>query len=218
MARRPGLRVLLRTQWQALAILRRALGLGGLLRLLPRLLVARDPFARLGPPGDAREHQSRKQMAPAVQLYQLLRARLGQERALAVTREVVVAATLQFLASVLPRFDRDDYRALGERREAYLNEVTEPFHNATREFVDVSEDRFEMRVNACHLHSLSVRLGIPELAPVFCAGDRDFFSDPTQPVAMERETTLAEDGRPCRFVFRWKEAEERDSADGPRKA
>ncbi len=206
MARRPGLLVLLRTQLQALGILRRGLGTAGLVRILPRLVWGRDPFIGLGPPGDANERQSRRQMAPAVQLYQALRARLGQERALALTREVVVAATLQFLDAVLPRFDRAAYKAMGDQREAYLQEVTEPFHNATREFMDVSEERFEMRVTACHLHGLSVRLGMPELAGVFCAGDLDYFSDPSRPVALQREATLAEDGQPCRFVFRWKDA------------
>ncbi len=195
-----------KTQLKAVAILRRGLGTGRLLRLLPKILRGKDPFAALPAPKDEAERASREQLRGAVQLYLALRGLLPDDEALALTKEVVIAATLEFLSAVLPRFDRAAYTALGDERESYLEKVTRPFVNSEREFHDVSAERFEMRVTACHFHRLCVELGLPELAPVFCAGDLEYFADPGRPVALTRETTLAADGVPCRFVFEWREA------------
>ena len=104
----------LRTQLAGSAILRRELGLGGLLRLLPALLRAPDPFVGLEPPESEAEVLSRRQIGPAIQLYRALETRYGEARALELTRKLVVRGTLMFLGKVLPRFDRAAYQELGD--------------------------------------------------------------------------------------------------------
>lgn len=196
----------LKTQVRGLRILRRHLGWAGILRLAGDLAREPKPFAALQPPASAKEALSRAQIGPAIQLYRTLRRRLPEGRALSVAQDVIVAGTVLFLDRVLPKLQRSEYQAMDSaRRQRYLEQATAPFFNAELRFAEVGEDRFRMMVHACHFPELCRAAGVPELAPLFCQGDRVYFADPARPAALERPQTLAEHGRPCDFIFTWKE-------------
>lgn len=172
-----------------------------LLASLPTLL-GKDPFLQLGPAADERERASRKQIAPAVAMYAALRTRLGKDRALEIMRRVIDAGTLAFLAHTVGEPPIAAYlKGNTDERRRLVEGLMAPFFNAVSEIREIGEKGFTVEVTACHFPGLCQAAGVAELAPLFCAGDLEYFNRPGSPVKLERDGTLAEGRACCPFSF-----------------
>jgi hypothetical protein len=175
----------------------------GFLRALYYGLIAQaggDPFKSLPPPGGLPETLSRRQIAPAVGLYKVLKSRLGPDTAAAVMRSVVTTATQAFLSWAIGRPDASAFQSLPENeRRDFALAIAGKFFNASGALGEVSGESFSYTVERCLFVELCAGAGVPELAPLFCEGDLRYFA--TGPVGLDRTVTLASDGRPCDFRF-----------------
>lgn len=193
----------------ALRALAKALGIRKTASLSARLALRQargEPFASLPPADGDDERMSREQIGPAIVLFDELRRRLGEEEALRVTRDVVIAATLAFLSETIGPLRRSDLEPLSQPdREAFVRALTGRFFNATVQMDGVSADEVRFTVTACRFPSLCEEAGVPELAPVFCRGDEVYFGETQPDVALDRGRTLAEGGDACVFRLSWTE-------------
>ena len=100
--------------------------------------------------------------------------RLGQERALALMREIVTPVGVRlferdFRRERLPRTWENLLRLLeemGDRPTTRWN---------VKEVVEQSERRYHLRVTWCMYHAVFTREGMGELTPLFCDVDERFF-------------------------------------------
>ncbi len=197
---KPDLLTELRLKWTGLRVLGRELGWVQALWIGGRAEGDADPFAALSPPIDEREILSRAQIGPAIKLYRRLCVAVGRERALAITEQVVLEASLVFLARTIGPLDIERYRrADAAERRAYLEEVAGRFFNAASRVEAITDAGFIHRVTHCHFVDLCAALDVGELAPLFCKGDLAFFSQ--GPVRLTRPATLSEGGESCEFRF-----------------
>ena len=157
--------------------------------------------AGTGPaPADDKDRGSRDQIRPAVRLYGVLRDEMGQEEALQVVAAVVLPATIVFLEHAIGGLDPAAYGAADEDgRRAYADRIMAPFPNADAESAEAGDRHFVQHVTRCRFVELCAAAGVPELAPVFCAGDLAFFEQGE--IELTRPTTLAEGGPYCDFRF-----------------
>ena len=166
------------------------------------------PFRTLSPTKDRRQRESRKQLGPAVLLYQHLSKSRSRPLALEITARVIEASGHAFLSSVMGTLDP---RALLEMEEIersdYLRPKLERIPNAifSLSFTD-KEVRFT--VTDCAFVSLCHQLKVPELAPLFCAVDDHFFGGVVSDIKLSRATTIASGGETCPFIFSFKQEEE----------
>jgi len=159
-----------------------------------------EPFEDLEAPASRAEKMSREQMAPAVLMYRELRGRYEQSRAYEIAEAVVTASAVAFLGRTVGRLRREELIELNEEeRRAFVTGKGEQFFNAEVEWEAIEAERVAFTVTRCHFVELCERLGVPELAPVFCAGDGEFFGGVEEDVALERETTIAKGGDVCPF-------------------
>ena len=164
-----------------------------------------QPFAHLPAPTDRRERLSRGQVGPAILLYRALAKRLGRERALELTGEVVVAATLVWLGRAVGDIDRDQLMAMSvAERQAWVTRTGDKFFNATMRWDEVSEERVVMTVTRCRFPELCAAAGAPEVAPLMCRGDEHYFGGSLPAVELIRPYTLADGGDSCPFELRWR--------------
>lgn len=199
--------VLLRQKVRGLLVLRRKLGLWRALSVgleLERRVGDGEPFARdLGEPSDAGEAWCREQIAPAIVLYGLLRERAG-DRALEWTREVVLESAEVWMRHALGDLSIERWRSLDDAaRMEFLASLTAQFRNMELADAAVAEDSAFFRVTACQFPRLCAEVGVPELAPVFCAVDAHFFGGVEKSIALDRPETLATGGEGCPFSLRW---------------
>jgi hypothetical protein len=196
----------------ALSVLRRHLGWGGLLRLLPRFLwrqLTTDPFASLpkGKPLSRRERLTRRQLRPVLILDDLLATWPGLEagQPLSILEEVVSRSGAQFLAWSLPVMQPATWRAMsaGQRR-GLVEGLLDRFFNMEAGVVEDAAADLAFDVSGCLFASLTTELGRPHLAPLFCAADSVYFEDPSVPVALRREDTIARGGDCCSFRLSFK--------------
>jgi len=160
-----------------------------------------DPFRTLAAADGEGERLSRMQIGPAINLYKALQGDLGTEKALAVVKTVVEAATQPFLKHTVGDVGAEQWRALtDEGRAAFAGVMAEKFFNATGRLGAVSADGFDFTVDRCLFAGLCAGAGVPELAPVFCDGDLHYFS--RGPIKLLRTVTLSANGKPCDFRFR----------------
>lgn len=170
------------------------LGVGG-------RLAAGEPFGREQARGA--EAESRAQLGPAVVVYREL-VRRGHGDARAVVGQIVHDGALVYLGHVIGPLDRDALGAMDERaRAAWLDALGARFPNATLRWEATGPDVVSFRVSACRFVSLCHELGVPELAPLFCAGDATYFGTSAPNVSLTRPHTLAEGGPDCPFTLRW---------------
>ena len=159
-------------QLAALRALARELGWGRAVRLGLRARGRPDPFADLPAPADDKDRGSRDQIREALPLYAVLREELGQEEALRVVQAALLPATLAFLDHAVGEIDPAPYLAAGEAgRRAWAERLLAPFPNADSETVEATEAGLVHHVTRCRFVELCAAAGVPELAPVFCAGD-----------------------------------------------
>jgi len=182
----------------------RALKIGGRLQ---RQRFAGEPFDDLPPPEDEDERLSREQIAPAIVLYRQLRRDVSQNRAYEITERVVVEASVHFLARTIGRLPREKLIEMGEdEREEFVRARGSDFFNATIEWDRISRDAVEFTVTHCAFPELCEEAGVPELAPVFCEGDREFFGGVESDVELERPHTIAQGGPDCPFRISLRES------------
>jgi len=174
------------------------------LGLVVKWRVARgEPFGQLPPSGSEAEAQSRAQIAPAIVLYRQIRARLGAQRSLQVTEQVVVAGAVRFLQQSIGALGPATLKAMEPgAREAYVKERGARFFNATMRWDEISDQAVRFTVTACRFPVLCQAVGVPELAPVFCRGDAVFFGSVQEDVVLTRSQTIAEGAETCPFALR----------------
>ena len=208
--REPGIprSVELRSALITLRHLRRALGVPAAAAVIAEVgkdqLLGR-PFSLLPRARDRREALSRRQAGPAILLYRALLRRLGKERALELTRDIVVASTLLFLDFAIGRLDRDELMSRSPaEREQYVRTIGDRFFNSTILWDEISDRRVHLTVTHCLFPGLCNAVGAPEVAPLLCAGDAVYFGDVLGNVAFTRPHTMAEGADDCPFDLKWK--------------
>lgn len=190
----------LRMKWAAFAVLRDQLGLKETVRVGLAMGRRPDPFQVLPEPADDRDRDSRDQIRPSVNLYLELRARIGEDQALKVVRDVVLEASLAFLEANADQLDPGRYLVADpEGRVAMVNGVIGRFPNSDGVLEDVRDDGFVFRVTTCRFVNLCNDIGLSDLAPLYCRGDVAYFARGS--VTLERPTTLAEGDPCCEFRF-----------------
>lgn len=186
----------------------REVGPVGAARVLLGLVSAsrsRDPLASLGPPLDAAERLSRRQLRMVLRLEQALVRALGDARGRAALERLVSRAGARFLRFSLRLPDAAGWarRDAGERRALVARSMA-PFFNMQAEPVDDPAAEVAFDVHACWFARLNHDLGRPDLTALFCAADSVFFDDPRVPVALRRDETLAGGAPRCAFRLGFK--------------
>lgn len=167
-------------------------------------LRAGEPFAHLPPPADEADAMSRAQIGRAIVLYRVLAEREGRATALRVTENVVAEAACRFLGEQLGSLSRETVESVPvSRRRAWIEAKGARFFNATIAWDRVDTAGVDFRVTACRFPPLCVAAGVPELAPIFCAGDAAYFGTVEPNVTLERPHTIAEGAATCCFRLRY---------------
>lgn len=192
-----------REERAAFGILLDELGLIDALRIAGRTQrdqLAGEPFGDLPPPEGRDERLSREQIGPAIILYRHLKREFSEERALRVTERVVVEGAVIFLQRTIGRLRREELADLDHaERERFVREKGSRFFNATIEWNIIDEGEVKFTVTHCKFPGLCEEVGVPELAPVFCKGDGEFFGGVESDVELDRPHTIAEGGPNCPF-------------------
>jgi hypothetical protein len=187
----------------AFKILIEELGLVDALRVggrTQRRVFAGEPFDQLDPPETEGERQSREQIGPAIVLYKELLRDRDRQRALEVAERVIIEASIIFLGKTIGRLRRSELLDLGDRqREEFVRRKGDKFFNATLEWEQIEVDTVEFTVTHCEFPPLCEKTGVPELAPLFCKGDAQFFGDVEEDVDLDRPHTIAEGAETCPF-------------------
>ena len=173
-----------------------------------------EPFNHLPAPLTEKETLSRAQAGPAIVLYRRLRRAIGPEDAVGITTDAVEASALVFLAETIGPLDRDSLTAMGpDERLAFLKDKGNRFPNATIRWEQAEAARVRFTVLDCRFVSLCAEAGHPELAPIFCKGDAEYFGGVETGVELIRNETLAAGGRHCPFVLQWAAPDEPAAAE-----
>jgi hypothetical protein len=69
---------------------------------------------------------------------------------------------------------------------------------------DINATGLSFTVTRCRFPAICATAGVPELSPVFCAGDAKFFGTIEPEVELLRGTTIAEGAGSCGFEIRFK--------------
>ncbi len=171
-----------------------------------RRVFAGEPFAEFPPPESDGERKSRDQIGPAIVLYRELLEEVSRERALQVAERMIIEASIVFLSETVGRLRRSELLEMGDReREAFVRERGNQFFNATLRWEEIDEEVVEFTVTHCEFPPLCEAAGVPELAPLFCKGDAEFFGGVEDDVALERPHTLAEGAESCPFRIEMRE-------------
>ncbi len=177
--------------------LRARLGLLGAGRVLGKLVVAKlrgAPFAAMGPPRDWRDRLSRRQCADVVLLERAIKAVAGQDAALAVVRDAVLAGAVPFMDAMLPDLLPRDLAQQAPK-------LAQSMFNAEGQGQLTEQGEFVFEVQQCRFVELLGAVDAAHLAPLFCEADDVFFDGVRRPVVLHRSQTLATGGRCCDFRF-----------------
>ena len=168
-----------------------------------------DPFEainRLQQPTKAQQ-LSQIQMRPLLILYLfMLNDGYPDDIALDTCRRLSHEVAVAFLKYNIPILRKADFehKSDAEKRDL-LNKITKKFFNMESTNDMTTGDELAIDVHTCHFAGYAIKLGVPELGPVFCESDRFFFEYYQHEVDFDRTQTLAIDGKPCDFRFRWKD-------------
>lgn len=172
-----------------------------------------EPFRHLPAPEDDRERLCRRQVGPAVLMQRALRRWLGAERALEITREIVIAGTVIFLEHSIGPLERDTLMALSpEDREEFVRELGERFFNAEVRWDEISDKAVRFTVQHCRFPALCEAGDAPEVAPLLCLGDAVYFGETLGTVDLVRSQTLADGGDCCPFELTWRPGPDSDDS------
>ncbi|MEE2788724.1 MAG: L-2-amino-thiazoline-4-carboxylic acid hydrolase [Myxococcota bacterium] len=198
---------MLRVKWASLKVLVKRCGWSVALRV--GLGVTWDgflgrPFGGLPRATERQEQESRAQLGPAVLLFLRLSKLLGKAQAFDVTAATVEAGAHAFLRTTVGPIERASLAHLDpDQRHRYLTARLDKFPNALFRVDDVGVDGVHFTVTRCRFVELCHALGIPHLAPVFCAGDASYFGQIQPGVRLHRPQTLAQGGSSCPFHLTW---------------
>lgn len=167
-----------------------------------RMQVRGEPFSHLGPPEDERDRLSRRQIGPAILLYRALRLRVDADQALALTREVVLAAGVVFLEALLADVDPREADPATEPRTK-LESLSERFFNAegTLTVEDTRKARFD--VSRCRFVELLDAADARILGPILCEVDASYFRQEFTTLRLHRSETRMQNAKSCDFRFDW---------------
>ncbi len=191
----------------ATRVLRRSLSGREFLGVLSRFLRTGKASAWKGlpPPADEKDTGSRDQLGDAIRINDALLARVDRDRAIAITRDLVKAAAIEFLRGTLPVVSRQDIARMSPvDRLALLERLVAAFPNSEGKVVAMNPGEFTFRVTRCRFPELLNQLGRPELAGAFCSGDLEYFQRFQPDIEASRGTTIAAGGDCCGFMFRLK--------------
>lgn len=197
--------------WAAFTVLRQRLGLWSALALAwraDRRAKAGHPFEKLPSTEDPKEIASREQIGPAIVLYQELCKRMEAEAAYAIVAEVVEAAAHVFLRDTIGPLNRSDLMALdADEKVGFLEDRLGRFPNTTTRVDRVDDTEVNFTVTRCSFVGLCRDVGLPALAPMFCAVDASYFGNVEPGLELVRPTTIANGGDTCPFSLRFTESE-----------
>ncbi|MDX1692328.1 MAG: L-2-amino-thiazoline-4-carboxylic acid hydrolase [Ketobacteraceae bacterium] len=184
--------------------LKKALTLG--MKLQWQMLVA-SPFRSLNAAHkpDRNQKLSQRQMAPVIILYQDFQEMgLSRDESLEVLRELISEVATGFLKFNIPTIKKSEYSAIPQTEKLQLlRRLTGRFFNAEADLTLDKSDNFTFSVHHCHFASYCKTLNLPELAPLFCAADKQFFDDYQDDIVFFRTRTLANGDSHCDFRFTW---------------
>jgi predicted ArsR family transcriptional regulator len=164
-----------------------------------------EPFRHLDPPEDDRERLCRRQAGPAVLMQRALRRWLGSERALEITREIVIAGAVVFLQHTIGPLEREVImEKTPEERDEMVQALGGRFFNAEVRWDEISEKAVRFTVNHCRFPALCKEGDAPEVAPLLCLGDAVYFGEVLGTVDLVRSQTLADGGDCCPFELTWR--------------
>ena len=203
-----GVSLLVRSAWIAVDELRRVFGRFETAEVLGEVAwrnATGRPFRGVEAPRDPREAATRKELAPAVNLYHVLRERLGPRQAYQIARRVILNTSLLHLRATYPDFGESSFLNLvGGGAEEASSRLATDFPFADTEVVEISRDRAYFDVTACRIPRVLDQVGASELAPVFCEVDELYFRIYEPAVALERKETILGGGSRCTFRRTWK--------------
>ena len=198
-----------RITWLALKRLWRSLRFIDFIRVGSLLMLTEirgGPFKALGPPENAKEVLSRRQIGPAIALYQALCSLMPSSDALSLCGDIVKESTLIFLERAIGPLNRESIMAQNEtERVAWVHRISAQFFNATMKFHEISERAVGFHVSRCYFPELCRRVGVPELAPIFCEGDAYYFGTEIKEVQLTRPLTIARGDHHCDFTLAWRD-------------
>jgi len=146
----------------------------------------------------------------------LLQARLERnELAVAFAQELIAelgrVRAIPILARAINRMQSEAARALaGQLGDNSLAALGEYFRRRAREqgileVLEASEQRLTIRILRCPSTEAFRRLGLDEIAPLFCASDHAFIRAFNPQIRLSRTQTIARGGACCDHV--WEEEE-----------
>ena len=125
-------------------------------------------------------------------LFDLLRRRSGDPRAIELCADVVEAGVAVFFDVRFGRLDRARPAAMNDaERAALVHHVERHLPHAVVHFARLDHDELRFTVVACKVVKLCHEAGCPELAPWFCASDARSFARTDPTTRLDRTTTLA---------------------------
>jgi len=197
--------------WAAFKVLRKRLGLWSALALAwraERRTKAGHPFENLPTSDDPKEIASREQIGPALVIYQELTKRMDEEAAYAIVAELVEAAAHVFLRDTIGPLNRRDLVVLApDEKVTFLEERLDRFPNTTTRVDSVGDTEVNFTVTRCSFVRLCREVGLPGLAPMFCAVDASYFGNVEPGLELVRPTTIASGGDSCPFSLRFTDSE-----------
>lgn len=160
-----------------------------------------EPFRHLAAATEDKERLSRKQIAGAVLLYQVVTRLADKQVAFELVRRVSTEAGVLFMSEVFG--DLNPAKLSTEETKAKLNGVDQRFFNAEGSLTLVGDRAATFAVSRCRFVDLLKQVNASELGPIFCEVDRSFFVPQLTPLRLSRANTLATTQKPCDFRFDW---------------
>jgi hypothetical protein len=198
----------------ALHVLRAQLGWTRAIHALTRFMLrslGRDPLRDLSTHGwpASQETLVRHQLRPVILLDDVLRLDLAlpQERVMEILAQVIRMSGARFIEHNVPDIPRSSWRAADPaQRHSFVTRLTTRLFNAQIEDITTAPTTLAFRITACRFVQLTHALGRPQLAPLFCAADSQFFESPSSP-RLDRPSTIAAGDACCHFIFSYREDE-----------
>ena len=201
--------VLLRSSLFAFDELRRALGNRRALRVLlevGRRNATGAPFKKLPPATDPRDQATRDELAPAVNLYQVLQDHLPEPRALEVARRIILNSSLFHLRATYPDFHRGNFLDLVEGDPGVASSrLATDFAFADTRVLEITEEKAAFDVEYCRIPGTLELVGAERLAPIFCEVDAVYFPIYEPDVVLTRPHTIVHGDAICDFRLEWRQ-------------
>lgn len=202
------LSVLVKSTMFAFDELKRAYGLGRTLKILGEVgkrNASGLPWKGLPAPEDAREAETRAELTPAVNLYQVLCSEVPEAEAFAVARGVILNSSLLHLRSIYPDFRGGDFlKVIGGDTGRAGARLGQDFAFADTRVLEVTREKAAFDVVACRIPGVLAKVGADRLASIFCEVDFIYFPIYAPEVKLTRAKTLVHGGDVCDFRLEWK--------------